>query len=89
MDNIKKFLSHNPKYNRYKKPLEAANVCDSARSVAEGRYDVISFRAGLLTLSVTSAAAAANLSLDSEKLKKEINTKIGEEMVKKLRFKIV
>lgn len=88
MKNIHDLLSHNPRYSRYKKPLEAANVCDTARSVAEGRFGVISFRDGLLTLSVSSSAQAANLHAESFEIIAEINQKLGEEKVERVRFKI-
>lgn len=88
MKHIKYYLSNNPRYSRYKKPLEAAHVCDMARRQANGRFGVVSFRRGLLTLSVESPAAAANLNADSEKIIKELNKKIGHKAVERLRFKI-
>ncbi len=88
MKKLSDYFSGDPRYSRLKKPLEAANVCDTTRSVAEGRFEVISFRDGLLTLSVSSPAQAANLSLESVKIISEVNEKLGEEKVERVRFKV-
>ncbi|MFA6493124.1 MAG: DciA family protein [Patescibacteria group bacterium] len=88
MKKVSDYFRDNPRYSRYKKPLEAANVCDTVRLLAHGRFEVVSFRSGLLTLSVSSSAAAANLSFESTQLISEINEKLGENKVEKVRFKI-
>lgn len=96
MDKIDKFISGNPRYNKLSKPLTAAKVCDAARSLSESRFSVISFRQGLLTLGVGSSAEAGNLQAESTQLISQINTKLdpkgapsGQELVNRLRFKIV
>lgn len=88
MKRISKFFSDNPRYRRYKKPLEAAEVCDTARQVSEDEYSIISFNKGLLTISCSSSAEASNLQSESQEIIKKINQKIGEEKVKRVRFKI-
>lgn len=88
MKKLSKFLSHNPKYQRYQKPLEAARVCEAARTMARHRFEVISYKNGLLTVSVQSPAAAGNLQAESTEIVEEINQKIGGNKVKKIRFKI-
>jgi predicted nucleic acid-binding Zn ribbon protein len=88
MDNISKFISHNSKYQRLSGPLRAAQVCDTARSLANDRFTVLSFKDGLLTLSTQSSAATANLQIESQKIIQSINDKLGQEFVKKIRFKI-
>lgn len=89
MKKISDFLRYNPRYKRYQKPLEAARICEAARALADGRFGVISFRGGLLSLSVGSSAQAANLSAESEKIINELNKKIGQNIVERLRFKVV
>lgn len=88
MKKISQFISGNPRYNRFKKPLEAANVCDSARALANGRFTIVSFRTGLLTLSVSSPAEMQNLQSDSEEIISEVNKKLGRKLVEKIRYKI-
>ena len=88
MKKISKFLSENPRYKRYQKPLEAAEICDRAREIAEGKYNIISFKNGLLTVSVNSSAQAGNLQAESADIIAKINQKIGENKVKRIRFKI-
>ena len=88
MDHINKHFRQIPRYARLQKPLEAANVCDTVRSLANGRFGVISFKAGLLTLSVPSSSAANNLQMETYQIQKELNLKLGKEIVSKIRIKI-
>ena len=88
MQKIDKFISHNSKYAALQKPLEAAGVCEKARAVAEGRFTVISFKQGLLTVGITSPAQAMNLQAESESIIENINRELGREAVTKLRYKI-
>ena len=88
MDNISKFLSNNPKYKRLSKPLTAARVCEAAGVVGNTRFRVVSFRDGLLTVSVKSASVAGNLQMELQEIRDEINQKIGQELVQKMRIKI-
>lgn len=94
MKKISKFLSENPRYKRFQKPLEAAEVCDAARSIAcvpQGQYhayNIISFREGLLTLACSSSAHAANLQSGQNQIIDQINQKIGRKAVVRIRFKI-
>ncbi len=85
---ISKFLSEDPRYRRLQKPLEAAEICNIARDVAEGQYSIISFSRGLLTVSCTSTNQAAALQPQSQQIIAQINQKLGAAKVKKIRFKI-
>lgn len=86
---INKIMGDNPRFKRFQKPLEAANVCQAARALGKGRFEVISFRGGLLTLAVSSGAQASNLQAESETLISEINEKLGKKMVERVRFRVV
>lgn len=88
MRKISQIFRDDPRYRRLQKPLEAARICDEARRVSRGRFEVISYRGGLLSLGVKSPGQAANLSAESEKIIIELNQKIGSDAVKRLRFKI-
>lgn len=88
LDKIDKFIKHNPKYCGLSKPLTAARVCETARTYIDTRASVISFRDGLLTLGVESSAQAANIQAESSQIISEINNKLGEKLVKRLRYKI-
>jgi hypothetical protein len=89
MDKINKLISHNPKYAKLKKPLQAAEVCKVARDLAMSRYDIVSFNAGLLTIGVTSSAQATEIQMQSGSIIRELNQKLGEELVKRVRYKII
>ena len=88
MDKISKSLSDTAKYQRLSRPLTAAKVCDTARELANDRFEVVSFKDGLLTVGVENSSAAANLQMENDKIIKEINQKLDQELVKRLRFKI-
>lgn len=88
MKKIDHDFRHNPRYLKLRKPLEAAEVCDTARSLAQGRFEVVSYKQGLLTLAVSNSSEAGNLQIESQKIIDDINTKIGQEKVKNIRFKI-
>ncbi len=88
MDKISGFLSHNSKYQRLSGPLRAAQVCDTARELGLNRFGVASFKDGLLTLTVENSMAGANLQMEIPEIIQSVNTKIGQELVKKIRFKI-
>jgi hypothetical protein len=89
MDKLSRFLNSNSKYTRLSEPLRAAQVCDTARALANDRFAVVSFKDGLLTLSTTSASASANLQMETSSIMTDINTKLGQELVKKIRIKII
>jgi len=88
MDKINKQFRHNPRYLKLRKPLEAARICGVALRLAQGRFEVISFKQGLLTLATKNSGEAANLQLESQKIIDEVNQKVGEDVVKNIRYKI-
>ena len=88
MQRISKILTQQSKLKRLRKPLEAAYICKIADSLADDRYDAVSFKNGLLTVGISSNLAAANLQVESSKIIALINQKIGENKVKRLRFKM-
>lgn len=88
MKKVSDILSHNPKYKQYQKPLRAARVCDAARTLGKGRFEVVSFALGVLCLGVVSPAESMQLQSESSKIISQINQKLGKESVKRIRFKI-
>jgi len=89
MDKINQFLSNNAKYVKLSKPLTAAKVCDTAREVSDGRFKVISFKDGLLTLGVENSSAAANLQMESDQIIDIVNQKLTRNLVRKIRIKLI
>ena len=70
------------------KPLEAAEICDTARVLAQGKYEVVSYKNGLLTLGCFSPMLAAELQSQTLEIIKKLNDKLKRTTVEKLRFKI-
>ncbi|MEK7143051.1 MAG: hypothetical protein AAB785_02475 [Patescibacteria group bacterium] len=88
MEKIDRIINGRSKFKRYKQPLKAARICQAAREVSKGDFEVISFKGGILTCAVSSSGEAASLFQDSEKTAEKINQKIGERAVERIRFKI-
>lgn len=89
MDKLENIFKHNSKYVKLSKPLEAAKVCEIARKLAQGHYQIISFKDGLLTIGFQSPGQGANLQTETSKIIDGVNRELKEEKVKKLRFRIV
>lgn len=89
MEDINKLMRSNSKFAKLAGPLRAAEVCEVARARAHDRFTVVSFHEGLLTLGATEPAAANNLQLDSPKIIQDINDRLGQKWVEKIRIKIV
>lgn len=89
MDKIDKIFGSGGKYQRLKKPLTAARVCEAARELADGRFAIISFKGGLLTVGVSNSSEAAELQMSSSQFIESVNEKLGDELVEKVRFKLV
>ena len=88
MDKIGRILGGESRLKRFQKPLEAANVCAAGATCVDARYSIISFKNGLLAVGVKSSAEAANLQMKSGQILECINTKLGKEIVKRIRYKI-
>jgi len=88
LDKFNKIISRGGKFAKLQRPLEAAEICDAARSLSLARFEVISFRQGLLTLAVANSSEAANLQMESQKIIASINKKCGKKAVTNIRFKI-
>lgn len=88
MDNIGNLLGRGGKYQRFAKPMTAARVCEAGRLAARGRFNVVSFADGLLTVGTKNSGEAANLQMESAQIIDKINKELGEELVKKMRFKM-
>jgi predicted nucleic acid-binding Zn ribbon protein len=88
MDKIDKILTRESRYKRFQKPLEAANICAAGASCVDARYNIVSFRNGVLAVGVRSSAEAANLQMKSGQILECVNKKLGKEIVKRLRYKI-
>ncbi len=70
------------------KVVAAARVCAVAKEVAEGFFEPISYRSGCLKILVSSDSRAHIIRLGENKWRSKINKKLGQEVVKRLSFKI-
>lgn len=70
------------------KVATAAYVCGQAKEIGRGDFVPISFKAGVLKVSVASGAKAHMLRLDQEDLIKKINEKLKSSQVKKIIFRV-
>ena len=70
------------------KTVLAAAICDKAQAVAEGEFEVISFKKGVLKIRVGSAVKAQLLKLKERQLILEINENLKAEKIKRFSFEI-
>lgn len=89
MDKIGKILGGESRLKRFQKPLEAANVCAAGAACVDAQHSIVSFKNGVLTVGVRTSAEAANLQMKSGQILECINAKLGQDLVKRIRYKIV
>ena len=89
IENINKILSGQSRFKRFQKPMEAARVCEAGTSCVEPRGKALSFKDGLLTVEVSSSASAANMQMESAEILECINKKLGQDLVQKLKYKVL
>lgn len=86
MDKIEKLLMGALSKKGLAGAATSAHVCFLAEKWGKGRIKVISCSRGILKVSVSSSAAAQELSMDEEKLVSFVNKKIGRACVKRVRI---
>jgi len=67
--------------------LRAAQVCYVALKESDGLFKPTSFRQGVLYVCASSPAAAAKANLKTAEIIKKINNSLGQDLVKKIRFR--
>lgn len=67
---------------------QAAYVCHLADQLAKGRYNAISFKNGVLTLGVKNNFEAIALQSEQMLIILEINKKLGQDSIKRLKYRI-
>jgi predicted nucleic acid-binding Zn ribbon protein len=77
------------RYKRFQKPMQAARVCEAGNTCVSPRGRAVTFKDGLLTVELSSGASAANMQMESAGILECINKKLGQDLVKKLKYKIV
>jgi len=87
-ENIRNILFRRLKHFGLEKQAIAARVCAVAKDAAKGDFEIISFKNGTLKIRVESPAKAHLVRLSQNKIIAKINQKLGQELVKKIRFEI-
>ena len=88
MENIDEILKKRFSHYGLGKIAQASLVCQRAQEVAADKYQVISFKKGVLSLKVQSSAAACELRLCQTELIEKINQALPSPMVEKLKFRV-
>lgn len=68
--------------------LNAAMIVDLSGQVVGDQATVISFKNGLLKLNVPSSVAAVQLKMTQDELINKINSRLGQDLVKKISYKV-
>lgn len=69
------------------KQATASQVCFIAAKFSNNRFEPVSFKNNTLVIKVNSPLASQELQADKEKIINQINQKLGQDLVKKLRFR--
>ena len=69
--------------------LMAALVCYLAGKIKNGEFWPVSFKDGVLTLKTESSSASSDVLARKEEIIQKINKKVGKEVVKKIKLKVV
>jgi len=88
MDDFKKFLRQRMSHYGLGRQYDASLVCEAARKVSAGRFEPVSFRAGVLKVAVPTASRAHLVRMGEEEIVGEINQILKSEQVKRIRFEI-
>lgn len=70
------------------KQFRTAYICSVAQEVLGSEATVVSFREGKLVLAISSSAQAASIQIQSNKIVRSINEKLGSDVVMELRFRV-
>lgn len=76
------------RYTRPQRVLTAAMVCHQAQQVVGAGAVVVSFNQGALKLKVADNYQAAQLAQDNLGLIERVNQRLGQPLVKKLKFEV-
>lgn len=87
-ENIKEVLLRRLKHYGIDKAALASRVCAEAQIVARGDFEVVSYKNGSLKLRVGSPAKAHLIRLRQKSFILETNRRLGQELVKRVRFEI-
>jgi predicted nucleic acid-binding Zn ribbon protein len=87
MQPIKDLLSQAMRRYGLNLEITAAHICEIASQTGQGKFQALSFREGVLTVNVINAVQATELQIQKQQLIKEINQKIGREVILKIKFK--
>ncbi|MBI3261365.1 DUF721 domain-containing protein [Candidatus Berkelbacteria bacterium] len=70
------------------RPFRAAYICSTAQQILGSEAVVVSFREGTLVLDINSSAQAASIQIQTSKIVRSINEKLGSDVVTQLRFRV-
>lgn len=70
------------------KQFRTAYICSTAQQILGSEATVVSFNDGKLALTIGSSAQAASIQIQSNKIVRSINEKLGSDVVAELRFRV-
>lgn len=88
-ESIGDILSRNLKRQGLEKAALGAWVCGVTNKIAEGEFEAISFKNGVLKIRVSSGARAHLIKLREKEYILKINLELKKDLVERLRFEIL
>lgn len=88
MDDVKRYLKRRMAHYGLGKQYDASLICEEADKVSGGQFTAISWRSGVLKVRVRSASRAHLVRMNQDQIILKINTALGEEKIKRMKFEI-
>jgi hypothetical protein len=87
-ESIGDILARRLKHYGLGRAAQAAHICAVAKKLSKGEFEPVSFRSGILKISVDSSARAHLLRLKQGKIISAVNHELGRKWVERIVFKI-
>lgn len=87
-EKVDEIIDRRAKYYGLHDQIEAARICFEAKRLYTIQLEPISFKNGILTVSVKKSTEAQELQFKEKEVIKKLNQKIGQEVVKHLKFRL-
>lgn len=91
MKKIGDFLKSFAVRKRIARPMQAVEVCTAASKIGRQtapQFWAKSFKKGILTVETKDAVDGQRLEMQIEKIKRELNAKLGSSVIKTVRIKV-
>lgn len=88
-EKINNLVSNRMNKHGFREQAEAARICFEADKLYSHLFNVISFRDGVLTVSVKNNIEAQQIQMQSKKIIDSLNKKLENDIIKRIKFRVL